>query len=92
MPSTIPTDTAAICPVSGHFAASAGSAILRSAERERDPGASDRGGARAAVGPDDVAVDGDHAFAELGHVDGRAQRASDQPLDLVRAAADLPAR
>ena len=92
VPSTIPTETAAIWPVSGHVAASAGSTMLAQGERERDPGAGDRRGARPAVGADHVAVDGDHALAELRHVDGRAQRAPDQPLDLVRAPADLAAR
>src|SRR3984957_1257040 len=48
---------------------------------ERDPGAGDRRGAGAAVGLDDVAVDGDLALAERLEVAHRAQAAPDQPLD-----------
>ena len=54
---------------------------------ERHVAAGDRGRPRAAVGLDDVAVDGDRALAELGQLDHRAQRAADEPLDLVGAAA-----
>ena len=56
---------------------------------ERHPGAGDRGGARAAVGLEHVAVDGDLALAERLQVDHGAQRAADQALDLLRAAALL---
>ena len=59
---------------------------------ERDPGAGDRGGAGAAVGLDDVAVDGDLALAERLQVDHGAQAAPDQALDLDRAAALLAGR
>src|SRR5690606_5821758 len=58
---------------------------------ERDGGAGDGGGAGAAVGHDDVAVDEDGALAEGGHVDGGAQGAADEALDLLGAAADLAA-
>ena len=56
---------------------------------QRDPAAGDRGGARAAVGLDHVAIDGDLLLAERLQVDHGAQRAADQPLDLQRAAALL---
>ena len=56
---------------------------------QRDPGGRDRRGAGAAVGLDDVAVDGDLAFTQCRQVDDRAQAASDQALDLDRAAALL---
>ena len=51
-----------------------------------DPGARDGRRARAAVGLDHVAVDGDLALTEPGQVHHRAQRAPDQALDLLRAA------
>ncbi|MNC93180.1 hypothetical protein D3C83_97510 [compost metagenome] len=57
---------------------------------ERHPAAGDRRGARAAVGLDDVAVDGDLLLAERRQIDDGAQRAADQPLDFQGAAA-LPA-
>ena len=57
--------------------------------RQRDPGAGDRGRAGAAIGLDHVAVDGDLAFAERLQVDDGAQRAADQALDFLRAAALL---
>ena len=50
--------------------------------RQRDPGAGDRGRAGAAVGLDDVAVEGDLALAQRLHVDDGAQAAADQALDL----------
>ncbi len=53
---------------------------------QRHPGAGDSRRASAAVGLDDVAVDGDLPLAELGQVDHCAQRAPDQALDLLRAA------
>ena len=56
---------------------------------QRHPAAGDRGRAGAAVGLDDVAVDGDLALAERLEVDDGAQAAADQPLDLDRAAALL---
>ena len=57
-----------------------------------DEGAGDGGGARAAVGLQHVAVERDGALAERGEVEHRAQRAADQALDLLRAAALLAAR
>src|SRR5581483_3620282 len=57
---------------------------------EGDVAARDRGGARAAVGLDDVAVDDERVFAQLLQVDHRAQRTADETLDLERPAA-LPA-
>ena len=54
---------------------------------QRHPGAGDRGRARAAIGLDHVAIDGDLPLAERGEVDHGAQRAADQALDLLRAAA-----
>ena len=56
---------------------------------QRDPAAGDRRGARAAVGLDDVAVDGDLPLAERLEIDDGAQRAADQPLDFLGAAALL---
>src|SRR6185369_11208287 len=56
---------------------------------ERDPGAGDRGRARAAVGLQHVAVDGELALAERNEVNHRTQAASDQALDLDGAAALL---
>ena len=44
--------------------------------------------ARPAVGLEHVAVDGDRPLAEPGQVDDAAQRAPDEPLDLVRPPAD----
>ena len=49
--------------------------------------AGDGGGARAAVGLDHVAVHPHRALAELGAIGHRAQRAADEALDLLRAAA-----
>ena len=59
---------------------------------QRDPAAGDRGRAGAAVGLDDVAIDGDLLLAERLQVDDRAQAAADQPLDLQRPAALLAGR
>src|SRR5260370_24613177 len=50
----------------------------------------DRGGARAAIGLQYVAIDLDLALAELAQIGHRAQAAADQPLDFLRASA-LPA-
>ena len=55
---------------------------------ERDVAAGDRRRARAAVGLEHVAVDGDRPLAEPAEVDDAAQRAPDEPLDLVRPPAD----
>ena len=53
---------------------------------QRHPGAGDRRGAGAAVGLDDVAVEGDLPLAERLQVGDGAQGAADQPLDLLAAA------
>jgi hypothetical protein len=45
-----------------------------------------------AVGGEHVAVDPHRALAEQLGVDGAAQRAADEPLDLHRAAVDAPLR
>ncbi len=55
---------------------------------EGDVAAGDRGRPRPAVGLEDVAVDGDRPLAEPGQVDDPAERAADEPLDLVGPAAD----
>src|SRR2546426_767740 len=54
---------------------------------EGDEPAGDRGGARPAVGLDDLAVDHDAARSERLQIDRRAQRAADEALDLERATA-----
>ena len=58
---------------------------------QRDVAAGDGRGARAAVGLQHVAVDGDRALAERLQIDHGAQRTADQALDLQRAAALLAA-
>src|SRR5260370_11343674 len=52
----------------------------------------DRGGARAAIGLQYVAIDLDLALAELAQIGHRAQAAADQPLDCLRASALSAAR
>ena len=59
---------------------------------ERDPGAGDGGGAGAAVGLDDVAVDGDLPLAERLEIDHGAQAAADQALNFNGAAVLLAGR
>ena len=54
---------------------------------DRDEAAGDGGGARAAVGLDDVAVHPHCALAELAPVDDSAERPADEPLNLLRPAA-----
>ncbi len=61
-------------------------------EPERHPGAGDRCGPCAAIGLDDVAIEGDLVFAECLEVDHRAQGPADQALDFLRAARLLAAR
>src|SRR5690606_11879246 len=56
-----------------------------------DVGAGDGGGTGAAVGLQDVAVDGDGVLAQCGQIDAGAQRAADEATDLVGAATDLAA-
>jgi hypothetical protein len=58
----------------------------------RDKGAGDGRGARAAIGLQDIAVEGDGALTQFLQVEHRPQGAADQPLDLLRAAALLAAR
>src|SRR5262249_5214749 len=62
---------------------------VRDREPDRDPRAGDRRDARAAVGVQDIAVDRDRALAERAEIDRGAQRAADQPLDLLAAAARI---
>ena len=62
---------------------------LAERQHQRDEGAGDGGGARAAVGLDDVAVEPHRPLAQVLEPHHRAQRAADQPLNLLRAAADL---
>src|SRR5439155_26919223 len=57
---------------------------------ERDIAAGDRGGAGAAIGLDDVAVDADLALAEPLEIGDRAQAATNEALDFLGAPA-LPA-
>ena len=59
---------------------------------QRDPGAGDGGGARAAIGLEHVAIDDDLLLAERGEVGDGAERAADQALDLLRAARLLAGR
>ena len=59
---------------------------------ERDPGAGNGGGTGAAVGLDDVAVDGDLPLAERFQIDDRAQAAADQALNFDGAAVLLARR
>ena len=59
---------------------------------QRHPGAGNGRRARSAIGLDHVAIDRDLPLAERGQIEDRAQAASDQPLDLDRAAALLAGR
>ena len=59
---------------------------------QRHPGAGDAGGAGAAIGLQDVAVDVDLALAHGRQIDHGAQRPADQALDLLGAARLLAAR
>ena len=78
----MPTETAATEPVSAFERPKRSSARLRG-----DVRAADRRAARAAVGLEDVAVEVDGPLAERVEVGHRANRASDQALDLDRPAA-----
>ena len=53
---------------------------------ERDPRSGDGRGAGAAIGLEHVAIERDLALAERGKIGDGAERAADQPLDLLRAA------
>ena len=57
--------------------------------RQRHVAAGDGRGARAAVRLQHIAVERDGALAQRGEIGDRAQRAADQPLDFLRAAALL---
>src|SRR5687767_1526466 len=59
---------------------------------ESQKGTGDRGGARAAVGLEHVAIDVHGPLPERGKVNDRSERASDQALDLLRAPGLLAAR
>src|SRR5690606_38809 len=54
-------------------------------------GPGDGGGARAAVGQDDVAIDGNGMLPQRLEVDRGPERTADEPLDLEGPAADAPA-
>ena len=84
----MPTLTAATDPVSGSPLSAPFERRWVDRVGQRDVRAGDRGGAGAAVGLEDVAVEDDGVLAERLVVDDRAQRAADQPADLVGAAAD----
>ena len=60
---------------------------LFESQAERHEGARDGGGAGAAVGLDDVAVEPDRALAQAAQVGDGAQGAADEALDFVGAAA-----
>ena len=83
--STTPTEIAAHWSVSGCAAQRARLHEARARVVQRDVAAADRRGARAAVGLEHVAVDGDLHLAQHVEVGDRAQRAADQALDLLRA-------
>ena len=53
---------------------------------KRDPGAGDRGRARAAIGLQHVAIERDLALAQRLQIGDGAQAAADQALDFLRAA------
>src|SRR5947207_15593929 len=63
-----------------------GSQELVDRDAQRDPAAGNRRRARAPVGLEHVAVDDDLTLTELGQIDHGAERAADQPLDLLRSA------
>ena len=89
----MPTETAATKSLIGDRRdASAVAQQLANASCSGDKGAGDRGGARAAVGLDHVAVEVQGALAQRVEIDDGAQRAADQALDFLRAAGLLAAR
>ena len=61
-------------------------------QHERNEAAGDRGGARAAVCLDDIAVDPDGPLAQLIEPGHGSERAADEALDFLRAPADLAGR
>ena len=58
---------------------------------EGDPAASDACAAGASIGNEHIAVNENGALAKLGEVNGLAQRATDQALNLMGAATELAA-
>ena len=91
-PRKMPAETAATWSASTGFADHLAGAHPLDAVAERHPAAGDRGGAGAAVGLDDVAIDRDLALAEADQIDHGAERAADQALDLQRPAGLLAGR
>src|SRR5206468_437489 len=61
---------------------------LLQGEVERNESTRDRRGPGTTIGLQDVTVDHDGPLTHQGHVDGRAQRTTDQPLDFLGAAID----
>ena len=59
---------------------------------ERDPGAGDGCRARATIGLNDIAIDGNLAFAEFLQIDHGAECAADETLDFLRAAGRMARR
>ena len=88
----MPTLVAATKSVTGIVRIMSLLAHLVERQHQRDERAGDRRRARAAVGLNDVAVERDRPLAELLEPRHRAQRAADQALNLLRAAADLARR
>ena len=82
----MPTEIAAHWSVSGCAPSVPAGDEPRARVVQRDVAAADRRGARAAVGLEHVAVDGDLHLAHRREVGDRAQRPADQALDLLRAA------
>ena len=82
----MPTLVAATESVSGTDLQHAGGDHALEGQREGDEGAGDGGGARAAVGLNNVAIEPDGALAKLLQVGDGAQRAADQAGNFERAA------
>src|SRR6266403_2146248 len=57
---------------------------------QRDISAGDRRRSRSAVGLDHIAINPDRALAQAFQIGNCAQAPTDEPLDLMRAPADLP--
>lgn len=73
----------------GGFEGASGDQLVER-DGEGDGGAGDGGGASAAISLQNVAVKDDRALAESFHIDDGAKAATDEALNLVRAATDLP--
>src|SRR5678816_1740949 len=67
-------------------------ALLLHREHQRHERSGDRRCACAAIGLNDVAVEGNRAFADLFKLGDGAERATDQTLNLLRTSADLAGR